>query len=399
MPALVRILSLPAALGLLSALALPRGVPAERADADLVLERFQVAREADFLTVPVTVGGKTYPFVLDTGSTNTAYDLSLQEALGRPLRAIELKTAMGAKTVNVFRSPKARLGSLDLAAGEEVIGVDLAFLRQVSGQDVYGIVGMDFLYKHILRIDLDRGRIDLMKSVPATPGHPVDFFWGPGRVPVIEADVAGLGAKEFRVDTARGGFGSGELRTALLEGLVAKGKCMVAGEANATGVKGSLVSRIGKLDGFTLGRHTHRGLYFGESERNLLGLGYLSRFVVTFDFPGGRMYLAKGRHFDRPDPLDMSGLHLLRIDGEVVVHSVDKGSPAAASSIRPGDVILDFRDRRLPPLPLRSLRLTLSEEGAEVNLTVIRGRERLPVSLRLKNWRQVGNRSREGLSP
>ncbi len=227
----------------------------------------------------------------------------------------------------------------------------------------------------------------------------MNLSWGPGHVAVIEADMAGSGPEKFRLDTARGGFGSGELRTALLEALVAKGKFKVAGEANATGVKGSLVNRVGKLDGFTLGRHTHRGLYFGESERNLLGLGYLSRFVVTFDFPGGRMYLAKGRHCDRPDALDMSGLHLLRIDGKVVVHSVDKGSPAAVSGIYPGDVILDIRDQQPPSLPLRSLRLALSEEGAEVNLTVLRGRERLPIGLRLKNWRQVRERARESPLP
>jgi hypothetical protein len=46
-----------------------------------------------------------------------------------------------------------------------------------------------------------------------------------------------------------------------------------------------------------------------------------------------KMYLQKGQAFDKPDEIDMSGLHLWRFEGRSVVHSVDKSSPAEAAGI------------------------------------------------------------------
>jgi hypothetical protein len=59
-----------------------------------------------------------------------------------------------------------------------------------------------------------------------------------------------------------------------------------------------------------------------------LGLSFLSRHIVTFDFPNGRVYFEKGKEYKKVDETDMSGLHLLRISNETFVYSVDEGDIA-----------------------------------------------------------------------
>lgn len=83
----------------------------------------------------------------------------------------------------------------------------------------------------------------------------------------------------------------------------------------------------------------------------------------------------------------MSGLHLLRVRGETVVHSVDDGSPAARCGIRPMDVILDVDGVRAEKCSLFGLRRTLCDEGRVVRISAWRGAERIDAKLLLRDWR------------
>jgi hypothetical protein len=67
--------------------------------------------------------------------------------------------------------------------------------------------------------------------------------------------------------------------------------------------------------------------------QNVLGLGFWSTCVVTFDFPNDVMYLKKNEHWRRQNDVDLSGLHLVRVDGKVVVFSIDKPTPDAATQL------------------------------------------------------------------
>jgi hypothetical protein len=48
-----------------------------------VLETFAIDREGGPFLVPVTIQGKTYPFVLDTGSSCAIFDQKLRPLLGK----------------------------------------------------------------------------------------------------------------------------------------------------------------------------------------------------------------------------------------------------------------------------------------------------------------------------
>jgi C-terminal processing protease CtpA/Prc len=90
-----------------------------------------------------------------------------------------------------------------------------------------------------------------------------------------------------------------------------------------------------------------------------LGLSFLSRHIVTLDFPNNRIYLKKGKGFKKDDETDMSGLHLLRISNQTVVYSVDEGSPAQKAGIRANDIILKVGDKDANTYDILELRRLL----------------------------------------
>ncbi len=126
-------------------------------------------------------------------------------------------------------------------------------------------------------------------------------------------------------------------------------------------------------------------LILGKGNESRLGLGWFSRFRVTFDFPCRRLYLAKSNGFDRPDEADMSGLHLLYVDGQVLVHSVDKSSPGANAGVRPGDVIQEVNGLPAGDWDPHATRLLLrAGDKKKVTLTILRGGKDKTLTLELK---------------
>ena len=78
----------------------------------------------------------------------------------------------------------------------------------------------------------------------------------------------------------------------------------------------------------------------------MIGLGLLSRFNFTYDYPHHRMFLEPNRRFRDPFEHDMSGLEMRRSGGDHLdVLRVQPNSPAERAGIRPGDWIIRIDDR------------------------------------------------------
>lgn len=88
-----------------------------------------------------------------------------------------------------------------------------------------------------------------------------------------------------------------------------------------------------------MGPFEYKDLIFSEGNSSRLGLSFLSRHMVTFDFPGNKIYLKKGKQFRKTDEANMSGLHIILVSGKVVVYAVDENSPARKAGIKAQDVI------------------------------------------------------------
>src|ERR1022692_2723488 len=115
-------------------------------DAPIVLERFKIGRHGEAILVPVTLNGKAFHFLLDTGANVTVFDSALP--LGAAKRKNMVNSPAGPVEIQFFDAPDAKIGSLKLRTAEEIAGFDQGKLREVTGHEIYGVVGMDFLKSH-----------------------------------------------------------------------------------------------------------------------------------------------------------------------------------------------------------------------------------------------------------
>ncbi len=337
------------------------------------------------LFLPVRFGPRTYDFLLDTGCTGTVFDLSFRPLLGRPKRAMGMSSPGNPLVVQAFAAPRAFVGPFDLADCNEVVCANLKSFTPILGREVHGILGMDILRTHVVQIDFDQGRIAFLDD--GREGHS-DWGWelpitfNQMKMPQIKVVVGDQPEQDFTIDTGAGG--SGAVTKDLFERLLAKGDSRTADTAVATGA-GVIHSRDVRSGRATVGPLEYQGLIFTEGNSNRLGLDFLSRHVVTFDFPRRRLYLKKGADFDKPDETGMSGVSLVRSEGRTVVYAVYEGQPAAKAGIKVGDVLLKLQGRDTSTHAMWEIRdLLRSGDGKEITVTIQRGDQVMDVAVVLE---------------
>ncbi len=348
-----------------------------------VLAEFEIAKGGDPILLPVRFKDKEYLFFLDTGSSHTAFDTSLKHELGDAKRIERMITLGNPITAEVFDAPEAFLGPLNLQDCGEVTCIDLKMLSLVVGKKISGFIGMNFLKEYAVQIDFDKGTLLLFQ--PAEGQHSyweLAINYGSLGWPRITGHILDGTKVDFVIDT--GCNTTGSLDSKIFEEILSKKeiKTSEALSATASGIVRSREARIGNL---SIGSFEYEDLIFGEGNWSYLGLSFLSRHIVTFDFPNSRIYLKKGKEFKKVDEKDMSGLHLLRISNKTVVYSVDEGSPAQKAGIRANDVILKIDDKDANTYDMWELRrLLMSGDRRKIMMIIKHGDDVKEVSFLLK---------------
>jgi hypothetical protein len=345
-----------------------------------VLAEFPIFSDGDFLLLPVQFEGKLYQFVLDTGSTADLYDSTFRARLGDPIKKQTVETPNGTVQLLVFQAPEASVGKMSLRAKQPIFCADLKSVREWTGHQIMGVVGLDFLRQHRIRIDFDAGSLAFLDSMEVEAGTQVPLVLR--NYYFAKASVAG-GEGQFQIDTGDARYTSGGLDARLCERLALAGRIEKVSKDRFSTLSGASEAQILVLNDFGLGPFTHHQLYFSQERGNVLGLSYLSRYVVTFDFPNQKMYLKKGKRFNQPDSRDQSGLHILRIDGQSVIKIVDSGSPAARAGIEPKDILLKLDNLNAEKTRMHVLRQRLARENETVRLRLRRGDEERELELKL----------------
>ncbi len=351
-----------------------------------VHETFTIPREVKgfCVIVPVRYERKTYPFILDTGTTGVILDEHFRPALGKPKTVRALRTASGTEEIELFDPPEVFLGPIDVAERGPVWCADLSPFRALSGCDIRGVVGMSVLKDYVVRIDFARSTVEIMSS--DTEAHPewgmaVPLGYGESCVPYVTALVDGREVR-MSIDTGDNTFGrlsEGHYRRALRRrGTTVWDSTVV----DLSGIRRGESVRIGEL---RLGHYIYRELPFSKGLSSAFGMAFLTRHRVTFDFPNRKMYLVKLRESARPGMPYISGLIFKRPPGGLVVHRVIPGGPAREVGIRPGDVVLKIDDTDASRLePWRAARLLMSDREKEVTLTLERSGKTTTFSFRLR---------------
>jgi hypothetical protein len=333
------------------------------------------------IILPVRIGAKEYPFVLDTGCTMSAFDTSLRPYLGQWIGTEEARDAFGNDvSLEMYTTPHAQIGSLPMRQ-DRVACFDFTGMREAAGRDICGFIGMDFLRNWIVTIDFDEGRVDFVPpGTAAKPewGESIPFEYSERGMPRIRAAFGKDRAAYFEIDT--GCDATGKLVDGLyLATLADLHEARVSGRELSMSMSGTSSRTVSRLSHLSVGAFQHDNLRFGSGPANILGFGYFSRYQVTFDFPNHQLYLAKGKRFDGKDHGPTTGLHTLFKTHGIVIEVVDEEGPAFAAGVRPNDILVELCGR--PASALTQSKISeLTKAGRRVTMTLERDGKRIQTS-------------------
>lgn len=332
--------------------------------------------------VPVKMFGRTNYFVVDTGTSATVLDVRYRDHLGTSVRRWDGH--------DFYRSPEILLGGMKLTV-DEVFCADLRMFRMITGEPCDGIIGMDFLRKHVITLDFDRQVFTVANRVlpdVQTNGWRIAMKPSNGRHFRVPTLINATTTLDLLLDTSDSSTIS--LKKADWDLIFPPGQNVPAHKVVLAGINKkvteSVLTRLAKIE---VGKQQYPNiiclLSMYPTAPSALGIGFFRRHYVTFDFPNADLYLAPAKSLGAVEEHDMSGLHLLRDGKRTIVHSVDEGSPAELAGVRAGDIISKVNGLDAGALKMRHIRRIL-KMAPEENITLLlrRGESDSDVEFRLK---------------
>jgi len=224
------------------------------------------AGRGGLLIVPVRLeGGEELPFVLDTGSSFTLLDKSLEPKLGKRTGTASVQSWGVSQNLPVFAAPRLYLGGAPLVTGDHVVSDDCKKMPSDSDHPIMGMLGIDCLKHYCIQLDFAAGRIRFLEpehvnAVQLGKAFPITYVGGR---PFVHHDglVEGMGTNSL-IDT---GY-------------------------DTDGVINELGPGTSYFDERVWGGQTYTNLLLGNGGY-VLGLRFLARHLVTLDFLNGTMYL------------------------------------------------------------------------------------------------------------
>lgn len=351
-----------------------------RAQSPRMIAEFDTRAFGDFFLLPVTLGDEDRLFLVDTGSVMTLFDATLEGHLGARVDTVSNFATPGA-TIKLprFRAPEAPIGSLLLSPRMVVGCLDLKALRHISGMDVRGILGADFFRDYVVQFDFDNACLRFLTAVGNDVGAEVRLLDFADPRPFCRCKV-GDGDEDFLIDTGLVGLAI-SLRPALFDELLQESRqppqhgascdplLVVTGMLRTGTVDGVRCSRYGRLRSIRVGALEAERISVLSGRCSRLGLGLLSEYLVTFDFPQNKMYLKEAQK--RPIE-NKTGVGLKRVNSRTFVDDVDRGSPGAVAGLAVGDEVLTVAGLNAKETSIFALRKLMRNDGTEIELTVTR---------------------------
>lgn len=298
--------------------------PPDRGPDEVVLTR-ETCR--GLFIVPVTVGpgrGTTLDLLLDTGSAWTVVDRdALRRVLGKDTDAGKVSLA------------SIRAGGHNLGPQKAIVH-PMARLSRALGRKLDGILGFPAFHELLLTLDYPAGEVRISRGrLPRANRRQVFRYKGPKR-PHIELVVGGQ-RLQILLDSGAAGHFRLKPEDRLSWSVEPK-------EARSSvGFKKFRVDKIGRLNG----KLEFGPLSFEDpivtvvDEKRYAGWHVLRHFVLTFDQRKRRMLMEPARPSPvRMPPVVSSGVAFRPKPDGLEVARVFPGTPAAASGLREGDLVL-----------------------------------------------------------
>ena len=357
--------------------------------ANFVSQQIPLLNDGVMIRMPVDTLGKTLYFLLDSGFTISSIDAQYKSSLGEPFTEYFAGSPLGTeKDLSGFHCPAMAIAGRPLNLNK-ITCLDLQMPKFISGQQCDGILGMDFLERHVVSLDFDNDKFCLNNTVPENIKKtfvPVPLTKTPE---FYTMDVLVNHDKHVSLMVDTGDNSSISLNSGAWQEVFGDSQTNVIIATVADAANRIAQSKIGVIEHLEIGNLSYTNLHAtfirNPDSPSHIGLGFFKRHKVTFDFANLVLYIQPGQRFFMPDQEDMSGLHLLREGESTIVYSVDENSPAYNKGLRPNDIIEIVDGQKAASLTMRTIRRILrSHDGEEVDMQVKRGDNVLNIAFALK---------------
>lgn len=345
-------------------------------------EEFSIARQGRFVFVDAYIADEATRLLVDTGSTRTGLDQRFKPQLGEATG--QQKTAAFGRPVDVtlHRAPQIRLGNLQIILTNEVYSRDFSAERTVLAENFWGTIGEDALRNFVVQFDFDAGVMRLATTMPdeiaATLGTKLQLKSNDNGRTTVEG-IIGDERPKFLIST---GSNTTCLQSDLFDALRRAGKLEAGREKNVIVPAGLTQSQTGLLREPRIGPHIHDEIVCDRDTYSSLGLRYLSRYIVTIDYPNHCLYLQPGETYQRKARRGFTGISAIKDQDSFVVTRIQPGSPAEVAGIQRGDRILKIDDQTTADLDMFQMGLMLTTTpGARLEVTISRNGRPRHVSL------------------
>ena len=339
---------------------------------------------------------------VDTGASSSVLDHGQAKKLGLKVEGTQQsRGAGGYQTGSEAHDVELRLLGFELR-GRRIDTLPLENLATRSGVPVHAILGYELFSRRVVELDYAGGCMRLYD--PRRYDYrgdgavlPLEFH---ENHPYVAARVVLPGGRtfdgKFELDT-------GSSAALLLGPETAERERVLDSmartrSASGMGVGGAIESRIGRADRLELGPFRLEapltalhppgpGRISAPGTDGNIGGTILARFKVIFDYSRKRVILEPNASLDDPFESDMSGLGLVAELPDlrtVRVARVQEESPASEAGVRAGDELARVDGRPAAEIGLPALREMLRREGREVRLELLRGTERIEVTIRTR---------------
>ena len=387
----------------------------------------------NLMVVPVELNDAKLTFILDTGvSSPILFNLTEQDSVqinnvseimirglgeGDPIQALK-------STGNTVKIGNAKSFNLPLYV---VLDKDINFSTSL-GIPIHGIIGYDLFKDFVVEVNYSRGFLKLY--------NPETYNYKPSKK--IETLPLEIKKKRAYVDAFITKEDDSEIPTKLLVDTGSSDalwlfqdmeKGLEVPDANyedylGKGLSGNIYGKRTKLKGIRIGSYylseAKAAFPFREAFEAVQNLGdrngslggeVLKRFNIIFDYPNGKISLAKNGKFNNPFQYNLAGIELqhnglrylarkladangivrnserkfgnvqillenrtrLSLVPEIVVSGIRAGSPAANAGLKEGDVILAVNGKQVHNFKLQEVLQMLNQrKGKKVRVQIER---------------------------
>jgi hypothetical protein len=228
--------------------------------------------------------GRELPMIVDTGAGSTVLDESLKSKLGKPLGTAPMHSVFGISTNNSYTAPKLYLGGAPLMmTGTAIVTWDVKKrLSSPARHPVMGILGIDVLEHYCIQLDFAAGKMRFLDDPHADKStwgkaFPIVPLLADDPRPAVAENLLGRQGPHSIIDS--GFLGDGSLMPKYFQLWTNPAVVPTNGEARSP-------------DGVFGGRK-YPFVFLSEKDwpSDAIGLNFLARHLVTFDFPNHTLYL------------------------------------------------------------------------------------------------------------